>query len=205
MSFVQRRHSTVRLPHERAACALARLFAAQLQPESLRRAWTSCPSGVASLSSLRRTYSSKRSALVARISSIRWSTLFSASKRWTSTVRTWPMRWQRAMAWSSMVGFHCGSARITTDPAWMFSPTPPAWISGVGRIGTVAGARAEMELGVPVRTVSPAANGGDLVRASLVRVSPRPYGCGVKPGEDDRRSWPVHRWTWMSWSSTGRC
>ncbi|WP_245970723.1 helix-turn-helix domain-containing protein [Streptomyces rishiriensis] len=35
------------------------------------------------------------------------------------------------------------------------------------------------ELGVPVRTVSPAANGGDLARASPVWVSPAPYGCGV--------------------------
>lgn len=34
-------------------------------------------------------------------------------------------------------------------------------------------------LGVPVRTVSPAANGGDLARSSLVRVSLGPYGCGV--------------------------
>jgi hypothetical protein len=32
------------------------------------------------------------------------------------------------MACSSIAGVHCGSAMMTTDAAWMFSPTPPAWI-----------------------------------------------------------------------------
>ncbi|SOD62123.1 hypothetical protein SAMN06297387_104293 [Streptomyces zhaozhouensis] len=35
-----------------------------------------------------------------------------------------------------------------------------------------------LELGVPVRMLSPAANGGDLGRASPVWVTPGPYGCG---------------------------
>ncbi|MBZ4318775.1 hypothetical protein [Streptomyces huiliensis] len=34
------------------------------------------------------------------------------------------------------------------------------------------------EVGVPVRTLSPAANGGDLAGVSPVWVSPGPYGCG---------------------------
>ncbi|MEV7872631.1 hypothetical protein AB0P17_42490, partial [Streptomyces sp. NPDC088124] len=38
--------------------------------------------------------------------------------------------------------------------------------------------RGERGVGVPVRMLSPAANGGDLVRVSLVWVSSRSYGCG---------------------------
>src|SRR5690606_17150783 len=89
---------------------------------------TSVASGVCSARSLRRAYWSNSLALPCRIFSIRSSTLSGVSRRCTWTVRTWPIRWARATACVSKVGFTCGSQRITTEAAWRLRPTPPAWI-----------------------------------------------------------------------------
>jgi hypothetical protein len=62
------------------------------------------------------------------ISQIRSSMQSLASSRCTCTVRTCPIRCARAIACSSVLGFHCGSVRITTDAACMLIPTPPASI-----------------------------------------------------------------------------
>ena len=34
-----------------------------------------------------------------------------AISRYTMTLRVWPMRWVRSMAWASVAGFHHGSSR----------------------------------------------------------------------------------------------
>ena len=45
---------------------------------------------------------------------------------WTSTLRCWPMRNARSVAWFSTAGFHQRSKWITCEAAVRFSPVPPA-------------------------------------------------------------------------------
>src|SRR3984957_2781536 len=119
--------------------ALRRLrSAATIACRSSASELVSTASGAAFAISLRRAYSSNASRLPASSSSTRWSTLSSHSNRCTSTGRTWPIRCARAIACSSLAGVSCGSAMIITDAAWMFRPTPPAWIWETSTAGPLA-------------------------------------------------------------------
>jgi hypothetical protein len=58
----------------------------------------------------------------------------------TSIGRICPVSVTRVIAWSSMVGFHWGSARITTEAGLHVEPTPAAsiWLTGTARHAAVS-------------------------------------------------------------------
>mmetsp|Transcript_131185 Transcript_131185/g.298663 ORF Transcript_131185/g.298663 Transcript_131185/m.298663 type:complete len:406 (+) Transcript_131185:367-1584(+) len=68
-----------------------------------------------------------RSRLASCSSSMSCSKVRAATSRITVTGRVWPRRWTRSTAWSSIIGFHQGSAKTTWSAWTRFNPTPPAF------------------------------------------------------------------------------
>jgi len=57
--------------------------------------------------------------------SIRSSSVPVQTNLWTCTVRVWPMRYARSVAWFSTAGFHHRSKWNTWLAAVRFNPMPP--------------------------------------------------------------------------------
>ena len=72
------------------------------------------------------TASSARVRFSAIIWSIRSSIVPTQTNVWTCTLRRWPMRNARSVAWASVAGFHHRSTCTTWLAAVRFSPVPPA-------------------------------------------------------------------------------
>ena len=67
-----------------------------------------------------------RSRLLSIRASMRSSSVPRQISLWTSTLRFWPMRKARSVAWSSTAGFHQRSKWMTWLAAVRFRPVPPA-------------------------------------------------------------------------------